>query len=314
MLLNRILLKHRTLEDLAIVHSQQDQMLFTPKARESGPHKGIPPLDLRIFSNLADSSDIGQAVLNLTALLSRYNPPEVLSDRAWIAAALEKAGISPEGTFTQPEETDLSLAVTTANTLAITSRNAPGLSESLGNNWTQPAAIISGDFQSFYAARIFSAQRGYLILTRDQAAYPGYTLPGALSGSDRFTITKDEAYIVRFPSGQPQLKRTGFWSLTIYGEDQYLIPNELGRHNIGDRSGLIYEDGTPINNSVGKEFRILIQAADVRPQEKLASNWLPAPSGGGTFMMSFRFYGAEESMLNGTWEYPLVTKAAALRR
>ncbi|KUL85036.1 hypothetical protein ZTR_07758 [Talaromyces verruculosus] len=122
----------------------------------------------------------------------------VVSDRAWIAGALEKAGISSDGTFTQPEGTDLSLAVATANTLAATSRNVFGLSESLGNSWTQTAAVISDDFQSFYAARMFSAQRGYLILTRDQVAYPGYTLPGALSGSDRFSITKEEAYIVRF--------------------------------------------------------------------------------------------------------------------
>lgn len=313
MLLNRILVKHRTPEDLAIVHSQQDQMLFTSKARKSGPHKGIPPLDLRIFSNLSVSSHVGQIVLKLTALLSRYNVSEVVSDRAWIAAALEKAGISSDGIFTQPVGTDLSLAVATANTLAATSRKGPGLSESLGNSWTQPAAVISGDFQSFYAARMFSAQRGYLILTRDQAAYPGYTVPGALSGSDRFTVTKDEAYLVRFPSGQPQLKPTGFWSLTIYGENQYLIPNELGRYNLGDRSGLTYEDGTPVGTSVGKELEILIQAGDVRPPENRMTNWLPAPCGGGTFMMSFRFYGAEESMLNGTWEYPVVTKVTAVR-
>lgn len=96
MLLNRILVKRQTPEDLAIVHVQQDQMLFTPKARGTGPHKGIPPLDLQIFSNLADSSDIGQTVLSLTTLVSRYNQSEVLSDRAWIVAALEKAGISPD--------------------------------------------------------------------------------------------------------------------------------------------------------------------------------------------------------------------------
>ncbi|PCG97271.1 protein of unknown function DUF1254 [Penicillium occitanis (nom. inval.)] len=136
MLLNRMLVKHWTSEDLSIVHSQQGRMLFTPKARGAGPHKGIPPLDLQIFLNLADSLDIGQTILSLTALLSRYNPPEVVSDRAWIAVALEKAGISSDGTFTQPEGTDLSLDVARANTLAATSRNVSGLSESLCNSWT----------------------------------------------------------------------------------------------------------------------------------------------------------------------------------
>ncbi|KAL4733215.1 hypothetical protein BDV11DRAFT_175897 [Aspergillus similis] len=192
-------------------------------------------------------------------------------------------------------------------------RKASCYSEPLGNNWTQPAASISGNFGSHYAARMFSAQRGYLILSRDQAAYPGYTNPGCASGADRFFIGPEEAYILTFASGMPRLKESGFWSLTIYGEDQFLVPNDRGVYNLGDRSGLVDRDGRELERGEGREFKILIQAADAYPPQEWVKNWLPAPRGEGTFMMSFRFYGAEEAMFDGTWVYPVVEKVGALR-
>lgn len=56
--------------------------------------------------------------------------------------------------------------------------------------------------------------------------------------------------------------------MTIYGEDQYLITNQLGRYNLGDRL-LTYEDGAFVSNSMEKELQILIQAGNVRPPEQL---------------------------------------------
>jgi hypothetical protein len=88
----------------------------------------------------------------------------------------------------------------------------------------------------------------------------------------------------------------------------------LGRYNLGDRSGLVDGDGKPVQQTGGEaEFRILIQAADVTPPADWVGNWLPGPAGGGTFMISMRFYGAEEVMFDGGWEYPTVRKAEALR-
>lgn len=318
MLLNRILVKSRTPGDLSKVHACQDLMGFTLKPRKHNNTISTPPFNLNLLTNppppaaSAPAEERALYILNITALLTPHNPSYVLKDRSWISSALSAAGIH-NGTFTQPPNTSLAQAVETANTLASTSRSAPGLSEPLGNNWTQPAASISGDFKSNYAARMFSAQRGYLILSRDQAAYPGYTVPGSVSGSDRFNISKNESYILTFSSGPPRLKKSGFWSLTIYGEDQYLIPNELGRYNLGDRSGLVDGDGKPVQGGGETEFKVLIQAADVAPPAEWVGNWLPGPSGGGTFMTSMRFYGAEDAMFDGGWEYPAVRKVAALR-
>jgi hypothetical protein len=60
--------------------------------------------------------------------------------------------------------------------------------------------------------------------------------------------------------------------LTVYGADQYLVPNELGRYVIGDRStqlkfedgGLVYgDDGA--NGTVDGRFQVLLQPADNPP-------------------------------------------------
>ncbi|KAL3488015.1 hypothetical protein BJX62DRAFT_253608 [Aspergillus germanicus] len=306
MLLNRILVKYRTPEDLAKVHSIQDSMAFTPVSRPTGPHKEIPPLDLpAMLATINDSTPetLATSILTLLATLHPHNPSIVCSDRESITRTLMLAGLSftsdKKGTFTQPENTSLFHAVSIAEFLAATSRQSPGLSEKMGNSWTQPAAAVSGDFGSRYAARMFSAQRGYLILTRDQAAYPAYMLPGKASGSYRFAISRDGAYILTFTTGPPCRR--------VY--------------NLGDRSGLVDLHGKALaltHDTLGEGearqvFKILIQAADVRPPEEWVRNWLPAPAGSGVFMISFRFYGSCQEMLDGGWVYPVVEKVGAVR-
>lgn len=66
----------------------------------------------------------------------------------------------------------------------------------------------------------------------------------------------------------------GFWSLTIYGADQYLIPNPVNRFEVGDRSNLTYQDGTLVYgagaaNVTDEPFEVLMQPADLVPP----SNW-----------------------------------------
>jgi len=99
-------------------------------------------------------------------------------------------------------------------------------------------------------------------------------------------IRANQAFIIDFVGGKPPIIEQGFWSLTIYGPNMFLVPNPLKRHNIGDRSDLTYSDGSPVyrqhldGSSVprnalvadarqGRSFQILLQPSNLPPP----SNW-----------------------------------------
>lgn len=69
----------------------------------------------------------------------------------------------------------------------------------------------------------------------------------------------------------------GFWSLTFYGPDQYLIPNPLNIFSVGDRSNITYDDGPLIygpGSEAGKDrsFRNLVQRTDTVPPQNWTSD------------------------------------------
>ena len=120
-----------------------------------------------------------------------------------------------------------------------------------------------------------------------------------------------------FVGGRPPLNQAGFWSLTVYGADSFLIDNDLGVYALGDRSNLTYPDGSKIyaeRSDPGdtRPFQILVQAAGDPPPTNWTSNWLPGPAGGGDLQVLLRFYEAGETMLDGTYQYPAVSKVAAI--
>jgi hypothetical protein len=88
-----------------------------------------------------------------------------------------------------------------------------------------------------------------------------------------------------------------FWSLTMYEEEGFQVPNPLNRFAIGDRDDLRF------NADGSLDLRI----AATEPAEGSA-NWLPAPTG--SFNLCLRLYYPEASMLDGSWTPPGVRREA----
>jgi hypothetical protein len=255
--------------DYLAVYPFQNNITVTNSTRIlTGP--SIPPLNLTIFRDPKYNPDAGSvtipvAVLELTAVLSRYNLPYVIQDRTWVAGLLSAAGIG-NGTFVQPVGTNLSKAVESAEFSTSSTRTIAGFFQQLGNNWTQPSPTISGDFRSFYSVRHLIAMIGYLQVTADQALYPSYSSDG--NSAREIDVRPDESVLFTF-SRKPDLVNTGFWSLTVYGTDHFLIPNDLRRYALSSRSNLTYADGTPIKERDEGQFQILIQSPKYAPP----NNW-----------------------------------------
>ena len=156
-------------------------------------------------------------------------------------------------------------------------------------NYGEPIARFGTayDYRTMIAIAAFGAN------PVDVAIYPR-----AETDDEGNTLTGKNSYVLHFEKDAlPPVKEKGFWSITVYGDDNFLIDNELNRYCINDRSEVTFNaDGT---------LDIYLQAA--RPEnDARVSNWLPTGSEG--FHLYMRIYLPEESAINGTWKAPTITK------
>ncbi|MCJ1432087.1 hypothetical protein MMC27_001443 [Xylographa pallens] len=318
-ILIRFLLRNNT-TDVPIVQTLQKQISIVPANRCDDSQPKAPALTptllstslntttaALLFPGSLDATTVDQ-LLNLTARLSSYDPPENTSETSIVNSQLALAGLH-NGVYTPPAGLNLTLASLLADESLTASIRAPSLYQNFGNNWRTFISAASGNFHSYYAARTFIAWSGYLELVQYEALYPEYF--GSASGNAIMTVTANQSILMTFSDKPPV---TGFWSLTAYGVDNYLIPNGLERFSLGDRSNLTYPNGGLVygNTSSNGNFQILMQPADVSPPANWTSNWLPAPSGGGNFTVNLRWYGPTGALTNGSYVHPVVTLQAAI--
>ena len=121
--------------------------------------------------------------------------------------------------------------------------------------------------------------------------------PSANIDDEGDKLNAQNAYVLHFDK-VPPVKTHGFWSVTAYGDDNFLIDNELNRYCINDRSGAkVNDDGS---------LDIYLQSTKPSDAAKV-SNWLPVGTAG--FHLHLRIYLPEDSTLDGTWIWPTIKKA-----
>lgn len=152
--------------------------------------------------------------------------------------------------------------------------------------------------------------------------------------TSQFNLAPNTSVLITF-SGKPKLKPYGFWSFTVYGPNQYLIPNSLNRFEIGDRTAsLVYQGenelvyGDNVTATRDGPFQVLVQPVGLTPPADWTSNWLPSTqnfSAIGNFFWSFRersvtdtddtdisvlalvrWYTPQDAMTNGSYVYPKI--------
>lgn len=110
-------------------------------------------------------------------------------------------------------------------------------------------------------------------------------------------LRRGPRYKVRLEASQlPPVK--GFWSLTAYTHEGYLVPNTISRYNRGSESGLFKAADGSVTIYLQEESPVI---------ENERQNWLPTPADGSWFIITARFYYPEEAILNGTWVLPAVS-------
>ena len=112
-------------------------------------------------------------------------------------------------------------------------------------------------------------------------------------------------YTMRFPKGAlPPVDRDkgGFWSLTMYDQDYYMMPSSPnGRHNIGTVS----LDANELTFAADGSLTLYLSHKPPAGKDEQA-NWLPAPEG--QFSLIVRTYVPTKPILDGTYKLPNVDK------
>jgi len=126
-----------------------------------------------------------------------------------------------------------------------------------------------------------------------RASFARVSLAGHLPAENRSynrIIDDSRMMRLRFPPGcEPPVN--GFWSLTVYGADFFLVENEINRYSISNRTtGIIRDDDGGLTIDIGPK------APDNR------SNWLPTPSGPCILVM--RCYEGASEIIDATWFPP----------
>lgn len=97
--------------------------------------------------------------------------------------------------------------------------------------------------------------------------------------------------------------RGGFWSLTMYDKDYYMLPNSPnGRTNIGT----VNLDANELRFAKDGSLTITLSSKEPTGADARA-NWLPAPND--QFALIVRTYVPTESLLNSTYKLPNVERA-----
>ena len=106
----------------------------------------------------------------------------------------------------------------------------------------------------------------------------------------------DHKYVLHFDRGQfPAVK--GFWSLTMYDENNFLAANPLNRYTLSQRDKFVKNPDDSVD--------LYLQADS--PGKAREANWLPAPKT--KFGVMLRLYWPTDtppSIIDGTWKPPAI--------
>ena len=148
-----------------------------------------------------------------------------------------------------------------------------------------------GRFGTQYGYRCLVAIAGFGANPIDTAVYLK-----AGEDDDGEELNAKNKYILHFNADElPPVGEHGFWSVTAYGDDDFLISNPIERYAISNRNNFKLNEDNSLD--------LILQTEE--PDEN-SENWLLVGKSG--FHLFLRIYKPDSSVLNGTWEAPTITK------
>ncbi|MCM2534290.1 DUF1254 domain-containing protein [Neobacillus pocheonensis] len=267
--------------DVANVNAIQDQYKLTPyKKNQEKPNIDLPEVSEDVLNDPVKFFDIMTRAMKLF--------PGTKED-AGVVSQFKLVGIDPETGFQGMKDPVIMDGLTRAfkDAKEIMLKSKPDVSV-LNNNWSVFNHV--GSYGTDYLSRAVIAYYGIGAINPEEGIYTGATI-----NSTGKPLRGDNQYIIHFDKdNMPPVN--AFWSICLYGPDQFFVANPINRFSIGDRTeGLRYNpDGS---------LDLYVQNSAPIGHE---SNWLPAPKS--NFILVLRMYLPKQIMIDGKYQLPLVQK------
>ncbi len=159
------------------------------------------------------------------------------------------------------------------------------------NGWSMNTDTM-GVYGNYYLKRAIVTQLGLGANLPEDAIYPMNLVDDTGKPLDG-----GSAYVLHFEKGATP-PADAFWSVTLYDNDGFQVPNSLNRFAVSSWMKFKYgADGS---------LDLYFQNENPRPDKEV--NWLPAPKG--PFNLTMRLYAPKSDALTGKWVPPAVTKEA----
>ena len=281
-------------EDLEEICSLQRQMSLYPLEKDAYVERVFPPFPappdepLKMFFNLDPA-----AYFDLYNRLSLENLPYVYD--APVLKRLKSYGIGPGldfrmEQFPKPLRTEIQDRLVEAAQQKCMERLKQAV---MRNGWSYSEKNIA-HFGTDYTYRALVAIVGIMANPVEVAMYLT-----AQVDQDGERLNGAHKYRIRFPAGAtPPVQSLGFWSLTAYAEDQYLVANPYDRFRISCANAFQYNSDGSLD---------LIVQAQAPEDAGLFDNFLPC--GEGIFDLCLRLYLPQQEAIDLLWSPPQVERA-----
>lgn len=279
-ILGRILVKGE--DDLDNARAIQKQFTLTSLYGEKTPSM-IKPVNILLLENNVEDLCALNFFKTMTDLMI-LNPT---IDNEALEKQFEHIGIDLTYGFDAEKldtETIAGLNRAAIDAFQIIANSKEELNPKFINGWIVITGL--GTYGDQFLKRAYIAFSGLGANVDEEAIYPR-----AFTDEQGNQLNGQYKYILHFDRDQlPPVE--AFWSLTMYGADFYLVPNEINRYAIADYTpGLEYNEDGSLDIYIQKDRTINNE-----------SNWLPAPQG--DFNLVLRMYQPASKVLNGTYEIP----------
>jgi len=285
-----------TPEDLGEVHKIQDQLSLVPLSAYGKPYTPPPgrvdaAIDMKTpVRDQVDRMDMA-TYFGVMAEALKKNPPA--PGDAAVVERIARIGIVPGQDFD---------AGKLPPAWGVALRAAPKLARAkilghvrdagpLENGWV--VMTRTGQYGTEFLQRATITAIGLGANRPQDTVYPT-----SEKDADGHDYSGAHRYVLHFDKGaEPPVK--GFWSLTMYDDRYFFVPNPLNRFTLGQRNKFTTNPDGSVDLYLQRD----------NPGGDKEANWLPAPPS--KFIPMMRLYwpsDADPSILDGTWKPPALKR------